>query len=170
MPELLLLGGQDERLGLVAQAGHDRRHHDAREIVAHDPAEHEGDPLPPLHELRRAVALEEVAELFGDTLRPSAAEGLIDEGDGELLAARVFHHAGEPPRLGLLLRRLLGSGLAQQRGREVDGAAAALLSGHRGEPPRSARSSPWPSARDTSPWPPATSSWPRRRGTTSTND
>ena len=105
--ELLLLARQDQRLGLVTQAGHDRGHHHARQVVAHDPAEHEGHSLPPLHEVWSAVAMEQIAELVGDPLGPATAEGLIDEGDGELFAARILHHAGEAARLRYLGRCLL---------------------------------------------------------------
>ena len=96
--------------------------------MAHDSAEHEGDPLPPLHELRRAVPLEQVGELVGDALRAAAAEGLIDERDGQLFAARIFHHAREPARLGLLLRGLLGASRTQESGCQVNRAAGTLLS------------------------------------------
>src|SRR5439155_10270058 len=125
--------GEDQRFGLVTQAGDDWRHDHARQVVAHDAAEHEGHSLPPLHELWGAVVMEQIAELIGDALGPATAEGLIDEGDGEVFAARILHHAGEAARLRYLSRRLLGAGLAEQRGGQFDGTAGALLAaGHRG--------------------------------------
>ena len=51
--------------------------------------------------------MEQIAELVGDPLGPATAEGLIDEGDGELFAARILHHAGEAARLRYLGRCLL---------------------------------------------------------------
>ena len=77
--------------------------------------------------------MEQIAELVGDALGQATAEGLIDEGGGGLLPARIIHHAGEAARLRYLSRRLLGAGLAEQRGGQLDGAAGALLAaGHRG--------------------------------------
>ena len=65
--------------------------------------------------MRRAVALEQERELVGDARRPPAAEGLIGQGDRQLLAVRVVHHARELARLGVLVGRLLRARVAQQR-------------------------------------------------------
>src|SRR5439155_20671079 len=102
--QLVMLAWEDQRFGLVTSAGNDWKHDHARQVVAHDAAEHEGHSLPPLHELWSAVAMEQIAELVGDALGQATAEGLIDEGDGELLAARIIHHAGEAARLRYLSR------------------------------------------------------------------
>ena len=103
--EVLLLAGQDDVLRLVAQPAHDGRHHQARQVVRHGAAQQERDPLPPVHVLGHPVALEEVGELVGDALGAVAPEGLVGEGDGQLLAVRIGHHAGELAGLRVLLRR-----------------------------------------------------------------
>jgi hypothetical protein len=107
-PEVVLLGGQDEGLALVAEPRQDRGDDHAGEIVGHDAAEDQAHALPPLHEARRAVAVEEIGDLIGDALGTPAAKGLIGERDRQLLAARVLHHAREPARLRALIRRLAG--------------------------------------------------------------
>jgi hypothetical protein len=132
--QLLLLAGQDQRLGLVAQAAHDRRDDHAREVVRHDAAEHEGGALPPVHVARGAVALEQVGELIGDALGPPAAERLVDQRDRQLLAVRVVHQARELASLGALLRGLAGLGVPQQRLGEGDGAVGGVLAGERRAP------------------------------------
>src|SRR5262249_16173955 len=71
--------------------------------------------LPPVHVLGHPVLFEEVRELVGDALGAVAAESLIREGDRQLLAVRIGHHARELSALGALVRRLLGAGLAQER-------------------------------------------------------
>ncbi len=124
--QVRVLAGQDQRLGLVPQAGHDRRDHEARQVLAHQGAQREPDALPPLHEARRAVALEQVVQLIRDALRPAAAEGLVGERDRELLATRVLHQAGEPLGPRALVVRLTGARLAQQRLRQLDRAASSL--------------------------------------------
>ena len=105
-PEVFFLAGQDDVLRLVAQPVHDGRHHQAGQIVRHGPAQEEGDPLPPVHVPGHPVPLEEVGELVGDALGPAAPEGLIGQGDGQLLAVRIGHHAGELAGLGSLVRGL----------------------------------------------------------------
>ena len=69
-----------------------------------------------------AVTLEEVGELVGDALGAVAPEGLIGQRDGQLLAVRIGHHAGELAGLGALVGGLLGARLAQERFGELDGA------------------------------------------------
>jgi hypothetical protein len=51
-----------------------------------------------------------------------AAEGLVGQGDRQLLAVRIGHHAREPPRSGALVRGLLRARLAQQGLGQLDGA------------------------------------------------
>ena len=114
-PEVLLLAGQDDVLRLVAQAAHDGGHHDAGEVVRHGAAQEEPGALPPVHVPGHAVPLQEVRELIGDALGAVATEGLIREGDGQRLAVRIGHHAGELATLGALVRRLLGASLAEER-------------------------------------------------------
>src|SRR5204863_6991221 len=76
--------------------------------------------LPPVHVLRYAVALEQMRALIGDALGPVAAEGLVGKGDRELLAVRIFHHAGELARLSALVGGLLCARLAQERFGQLD--------------------------------------------------
>jgi len=131
--QILLLAGEDQRLGLVPEARHDGRHDQARKVVGHHAAQHQRDLLPPLHEPRPAIAFQQEGELVGDAGGAPAAEGLIDERDGELLAVRIRHQPGEPAGLGQLLGRLLRAGFPQQRLRQLDGAGAALPPGEHGE-------------------------------------
>src|SRR6185295_18832557 len=131
-PELVLLGGQDEGLALVAETRQDRGDDHTGEIVGHDAAEDQSHALPPLHEARRAVAVEEIGDLIGDALGTPAAKGLIGERDRQLLAARVLHHAREPARLRALIRRLAGQRLAQERLGQVDGAPGSISATARG--------------------------------------
>ena len=131
-PEVVLLGGQDEGFALVAKPRQDRGDDHAREIVGHHAAEDQAHALPPLHEARRAVAVEEIGDLIGDALGTPAAKGLIGERDRQLLAARVFHHPREPARLRALLRRLTGQGIAQERLGQGDGAPGSIRAAARG--------------------------------------
>jgi hypothetical protein len=55
-----------------------------------------------------------MTELIGDAIRPMAAEGLIHQGNGQLLAGGIRHHAGQPCGLLLLCSGLLLPGGAQQ--------------------------------------------------------
>src|SRR5216684_9070057 len=121
-----VLAGQDQRLGLVPQAGHDRRDDQARQVLAHQGAHGEADALPPLHEARRAVTLEQVVELIDDALRPPAAEGLVGERDGQLLAGRILHQPRQVLRPPPLVGRLPGPRLPQQRLRQLDRAVGSL--------------------------------------------
>ena len=121
--EVFLFAGQDDVLRLVAQPAHDGRHHQAGKIVRHGAAQLERDPLPPVHVLRHPVPLEEVGELVGDAFRAVAPERLVRERDGQLLAVRIDHHAASFG-LGVLLRRLLGPRLPEERLGQVDGAVA----------------------------------------------
>ncbi len=120
--QVFLLAGQDHVLRLVAQPSDDGRNDQARQIVRHRPAQQERDPLPPVHVLRYPVALEQVGELVGDALGAVAAEGLVGQRDGELLAVRIGHHAGELAGLGALVGSLLRTCLAQERFGQLDGA------------------------------------------------
>ena len=138
--QVFLLAGQDHVLRLLAQPAHDGRHDQARQVVRHGAAQEERDPLPPVHVLRHAVALEQVGELVGDALRAVAAEGLIGQGDRQLLAVRIVHHAGELAGLGALVRRLLRARLAQERFRQLDGAGGETLLRSRGRPLRASSS------------------------------
>ena len=88
--------------------------------MRHRPAQEERDALPPIHVLGHAVSLEQMGELIGDALGAVAPEGLIGKGDGELLAVRVGHHAGELARLSALVGRLLCARLAQERFGQLD--------------------------------------------------
>jgi len=120
--EVFLLARQDDVLRLVTQPAHDGRHDQAREIVGHRATQLERDPLPPVHVLRDAVSLEEVGELVGDALGAMAPEGLIREGDGQLLAVWIGHHPREFPGLCALLGRLPRSRVVEQRLGQLDGA------------------------------------------------
>ncbi len=110
----------------MPQARHDGRHHQAWQVLAHQRAHREPDALPPLHETRRPVAFEQVVELVRDALGPAAAEGLVGERDGELLAPRVLHQACEALGPRALLVGLPGPGLAQQALRQLDRAVGPL--------------------------------------------
>jgi hypothetical protein len=139
--ELAFLAGQDDVLGLVAEARHDGRHHEAREVMRHRATKKEGDALPPVHVLRHAVAREEMRELIGDALGPVAAEGLVGQGDGQPLAVRIRHHARELGRARVLLGRLLRARLAQQGLGQLDGAVGEGLA-HPAPPGITASSAP----------------------------
>ena len=121
-PEVLFLAREDDVLRLVAESVHDGRHHQAREVVRHRPAQHERGALPPVHVLGHAVTIEEIGELVGDALGAVTPEGLIRQRDGQLLAVRIGHHAGELAGLGALFGGLLGARLAEERLGELDGA------------------------------------------------
>ena len=109
--EVFFLARQDHVLSLVAQPGHDGRDDQARQIVGHGAAQEERDPLPPVHVLGHAVALEKIGELVGDALRAMTAERLVGEGDGQLLAVGIRHHPGELLGLSVLVGGLLTAGL-----------------------------------------------------------
>jgi hypothetical protein len=55
-----------------------------------------------------------MAQLIGDAVRPMAAEGLIHQGNSQLFAGGIRHHAGQPCGLFLLRRGLFLPGDAQQ--------------------------------------------------------
>ena len=130
--QVLLLAGQDHVLRLLAQPAHDRRHHQARQVVGHGAAQERARPAPTSPcSCGHAVALEQVGELVGDALGPAAPEGLVGQRDRQLLAVRIGHHAGELAGLRALLRRLLRARLAQQRLRQLDGGAREVFSGRR---------------------------------------
>ena len=95
--------------------------------MRHDPAQDERHALPPVHVPGHAIPLEQIGELIGDALRAAAAEGLIDQRDGELLAVRIGHQAGELSGLGALVGGLPRARLAQERLGEVDGAVGEAL-------------------------------------------
>jgi hypothetical protein len=114
----------------VAQAVHDGRDDETRQVVGHGSAQHEGRALPPVHVPGHAVALEQIGELVGDALGPAAAKGLVDQGDGEVLAVPIGHHAGEPRGPRVLVGRLPGTGLAQERLGQLDGAVGEGLVAH----------------------------------------
>ena len=124
--QVRVLARQDQRLGLVPQTSDDRRDDQARQVLAHERAHREPDALPPFHEAGRAVALEQVVELIGDALRPPAAEGLVGERDGQLLAGRILHQPRQALGPSTLVVGLPGPRLAQQRLRQLDRAPGTL--------------------------------------------
>ncbi|PYN97747.1 MAG: hypothetical protein DMD91_16760, partial [Candidatus Rokuibacteriota bacterium] len=95
--------------------------------MRHGSAQEQRDPLPPVHVLGHTVSLEEIRELVGDALGTVTPEGLIGQGDRQLLAVGVGHHAGELPGLGALVRGLLSASFAQQRFGQLDGAVSQAL-------------------------------------------
>jgi hypothetical protein len=91
--QVALLTGQNDGTGLLAQARDNRRHHEAGEIGAHGTAKGERHALPPVHVARHAIDFQEVTELIGNAVGVLAAEGLIHQGNSQLLAGGIRHQA-----------------------------------------------------------------------------
>jgi hypothetical protein len=104
--QVAFLPGQDNGARLLAQTSDHGRHDETGQVMAHGTPKGERYPFPPVHVAWGSIGVKEVAELIGDAIRVMAAEGLIHQGNGQLFARWIRHHAGQTCGL-LLFRRVL---------------------------------------------------------------
>ena len=112
--QVALLAGEDDRAGLLAQPGDNRRHDNRGQIVAHHPADGERGPLPPVHIVGCAVFVQQVGNLVGDARGLVAAKGLVNHRNRQLFAQGIVHQPGQPLGLFPFPAGLLAAGAGEQ--------------------------------------------------------
>ena len=109
-PQVAFLPRQNNGARLLTQAGNHGWHDEIGQVMAHGTPQRECHPFPPVHVVRGAVDVQQVPQLIGNAVRAMAAKGLIHQGNGQLFARRIRHHAGQTRGLFLLRRSLFLSG------------------------------------------------------------